>query len=94
MRRLRFEWDDAKARENLRKHRVGFEEAIEIFLDPLSITVPDPDHSVHESRYIILGLTGQGRALVVVYTEPGDTIRIVSCRRASSQERKRYENQE
>jgi uncharacterized protein len=92
--RLRFEWDDAKARENLRKHRIGFEEAVEIFHDPLSITIPDPDHSVHESRYIILGLTGQGRVLVVVYTERGETIRIVSCRRASSLERKRYEKQE
>jgi uncharacterized DUF497 family protein len=91
---LSFEWDDAKARENLRKHRVGFEEATEIFRDPLSITVPDPSHSLHESRFTILGLTQRDRALVVVYTERGETIRIVSCRQATPHERKRYEKQE
>ncbi len=89
--RLKFEWDDAKARENIRKHRVAFEEAVEIFHDPLSITVPDPGHSVHEPRYLALGMTGQGRALVVVYTERGGAIRIISCRRATSRERNRYE---
>ena len=92
--RLRFEWDAAKARENLRKHRVEFEETTEIFRDPLSIIAPDPSHSLHESRFTILGLTKQGRALVVVYTERGETIRIVSCRQATPHERKRYEKQE
>jgi uncharacterized DUF497 family protein len=89
--RLRFEWDEAKARENFRKHGIDFEEAREVFRDPLATSIPDPGHSFEESRYLILGLTRQGRALVVVYTERGGTIRIITCRRATSAERNRYE---
>ncbi|MBA2252967.1 MAG: BrnT family toxin [Nitrospirales bacterium] len=86
-----FEWDEEKAKANLKKHRVGFDEAATIFTDPLSITIHDPDHSVHEQRYIDIGSSDQGRVLVVVYTERSSTIRIVSCRKATPAERKLYE---
>ncbi len=88
---LSFEWDEGKAKENLKKHRVGFDEATTIFTDPYSITVPDPDHSRDEQRYIDIGSSDKGRALVVVYTERGSIIRIVSCRKATPSERRMYE---
>lgn len=86
-----FEWDASKARENLRKHNVSFLEAISIFLDPLSITIPDPQHSYNEHRYVITGVSEQGRILVLVYTERGSQLRVISARKATSAERKRYE---
>jgi uncharacterized DUF497 family protein len=89
--KLRFEWDEEKAAANLKKHKVTFDEATTVFIDPLSITVPDPDYSVDEQRYIDLGSSEKGRVLVVVYTERGSNIRIISCRKATSLERKLYE---
>jgi uncharacterized DUF497 family protein len=86
-----FEWDDLKADANLRKHDVSFEEAIGVFLDPLELTVPDADHSDDEDRWRSTGLGFSLRLLVVSYTQRGDTIRIVSARHATRQERKRYE---
>ena len=81
----------AKARSNLAKHGVGFQEASTIFGDPLSLTIPDPEHSLSEERYITVGRAFSGKLLVVVHTERGDNIRIVSARRASRRERKFYE---
>jgi len=89
--RLAFEWDSRKARSNLAKHGVGFEEGSTIFGDPLSLTIPDPDHSLHEERYITMGTAFTGKLLVVVHTERGDNIRIISARPASRRERKVYE---
>lgn len=89
--KLRFEWDEDKAKTNLKKHRVGFEEAITIFLDIFSMTIPDPDHSVEEQRFIDIGSSDKGRVLVVVYTERGSNIRIISCRKATPSERTLYE---
>ncbi len=89
--KLNFEWDEEKAKANLKKHRVSFDEATTVFSDPFSITIPDPDHSVDEQRYIDLGSSDKGRVLVVVYTERGSNIRIISCRKATSSERKLYE---
>ena len=89
--KLNFEWDEKKAKANLKKHRVSFDEATTIFIDPFSITISDPDHSVDEQRYIDLGSSDKGRVLVVVYTERGSNIRIISCRKATSSERKLYE---
>ena len=86
-----FEWQDDKARENLRKHRVSFEEAKTVFNDPLSITIADPKHSTEEDRYIDIGLSAKGQILVVVYTERGLNIRIISCRKATAAERRTYE---
>jgi uncharacterized DUF497 family protein len=88
---LTFEWDSRKARSNLAKHGVGFQEASTIFGDPLSLTIPDPEHSLSEERYITVGRAFSGKLLVVVHTERGDNICIVSARRASRRERKFYE---
>ena len=88
---LTFEWDSRKARSNLAKHDVGFEEASTIFGDSLSLTIPDPEHSQMENRYITMGIAFNGKLLVVVHTDRGDNIRIISARRASRQERKVYE---
>jgi uncharacterized DUF497 family protein len=88
---LTFEWDLRKARSNLAKHGVGFEEASTIFGDPLSLTIPDPDHSLTEERYITLARAFTGKLLVVVHTDRGNNIRIISARRASQRERKFYE---
>jgi uncharacterized DUF497 family protein len=88
---LQFEWDTRKAAENLSKHGVSFHEAATVFDDPLAITYPDPDHSEDESRWLTFGVSAEGRLLVVAHTEGGDTIRIVSARRATRNERKIYE---
>ena len=88
---MQFEWDPAKAAENLAKHGVSFEEAATVFRDTLSATGADPDHSVGEERFIIFGLSTSGRLLVVAHTEHGDIIRIISARLATSGERKIYE---
>jgi len=89
--RLTFEWDLRKARTNLVKHGVGFEEAATIFGDPLSLTIPDPEHSLAERRYITMGRAFNRKLLVVVHTDRDDNIRVISARRASRRERKFYE---
>lgn len=88
-----FEWDSDKAAANIEKHGVSFAEAVTVFFDSLSITIPDPLHSHDESRFVILGLSYQLRPLVVVHTDRGDRIRIISARLATSAERKRYESE-
>ena len=88
---LNFQWDENKARTNLAKHGVGFAEAATVFGDPLSLTIPDPAHSKNEDRCVILGTSHNGKSLVVVHTERGESIRLISARRASRQERKDYE---
>jgi len=88
---LSFEWNENKARANLAKHGVSFEEASTVFGDPMSITIPDPAHSQAEDRWIILGHSQRGRLLVVVHTERGDNLRIISARAAARRERKQYE---
>ncbi len=88
---LNFEWDEEKAEANLKKHRASFDEATTVFSDPFSITIPDPAHSAEEDRYIDIGASEKGRILVVVYTERGTTIRIISCRKATPAEHRRYE---
>lgn len=87
---LTFEWDEEKAKSNLKKHRVSFDEALTVFTDPFSLTIPDPGHSSGEQRYIDIGSSERGRMLVVVYTERGSNIRIVSGRKATKSERKIY----
>jgi uncharacterized DUF497 family protein len=89
--KLNFEWDEEKAKTNLKKHKISFEEAITVFFDPFSITMPDPDHSEDEERYIDLGISDKWRVLVVIYTERSPNIRIISCRKAVFSERKLYE---
>lgn len=88
---LIFEWDEEKAESNYRKHGVSFEEAKTVLGDPLSVTVDDLRHSMREHRYIDIGLSHQERLLVVVYTERGEAIRLISSREATRAERKIYE---
>lgn len=87
------EWDPAKAEANLRKHGVSFEEAASILGDPLSITLPDPDHSREEDRFLLLGQSAMDRFLIVSVTERGDTVRIISARAMTPRERRAYERQ-
>ena len=86
-----FEWDPSKAARNQRKHGVTFEDAATVFGDDLSITVPDPDHSEEEARFITVGMSSQNRLLIVAHAERGDRIRIISARRATRHERREYE---
>ena len=88
-----FEWDRRKAEANLRKHGVSFEEAQTVFTDPLAITLPDPDHSEDEERFIDIGMSDNRRVLVVGYTERGQRIRLINAREASARERKQYEEE-
>jgi uncharacterized DUF497 family protein len=90
---LRFEWDPAKAEQNLEKHRVSFPEAATEFGDPLLMTYDDPDHSVDEERYITIGHSDAGQLLMVAQTDREDSIRIISARRATRRERQSYEEQ-
>ena len=91
---LNFQWDRAKAAANLRKHGISFEDAGSAFGDPLSISIPDPDHSESEERLVLLGMTQRHRLVVVVHIEQGDTIRIISARPATSAERRDYEEEQ
>lgn len=84
-------WDSKKAATNLHKHQISFEEASSVFLDPLSITGADPEHSVSEARWITFGLSVLGRVLTAAHTDEGDTIRIISARVATRAERRLYE---
>lgn len=88
---LRFEWDAHKALSNRVKHGVSFEEATTVFTDPLARIFDDPDHSVAESREIIIGPSQKQRLLIVCFTEREDTIRIFSARKATKLERQDYE---
>ena len=76
---------------NFEKHGISFQEAATTFKDPLSVTFPDPDHSIGESRYIIIGISRFGQILVVAHTDREDKIRIITARKATQQERKFYE---
>ena len=90
---LEFEWDQGKATANVHKHGVSFEEAITIFSDPNAITIADAEHSDAEDRFVDIGLSANGRVLVVVHTERGRSVRIISCRKATPAERSQYEQQ-
>ena len=89
----RFEWDPRKDAENQRKHRIAFEEAKSVFADEYALLLDDPDHSVSEDRFLLLGLSAAFRVLVVVHTyrRPEDTIRIISARKATRPERGQYD---
>lgn len=89
---LHFEWDAKKAAANVKKHGIGFEEAKSVFSDERAKLIDDPDHSEEEDRFILLGLSGSLRVLVVChcYREEGNVIRIISARKATSTESKSY----
>jgi uncharacterized protein len=88
---MKIEWDPRKAKSNLRKHGVSFEEAATALGDPLAATGPDPDHSTNEKRFITFGVSEKGRLVVVSHTEKKETIRFISARKASKGERELYE---
>ena len=86
-----FEWDEEKAQQNVRRHRVTFEEAVSIFSDPYLVTFPDDEHSDVEDRFISIGRSDRGRVLLAIHTDRGDAIRLISCRKATAAERATYE---
>lgn len=96
MLRYTFEWDPIKARENRRKHRVSFDHAAEVFLDPLALSALDEEHSEHEERWVSVGRDRRGRALIIIHTflevSAGECkIRIISARKANKRETQQYE---
>ena len=97
--RYTFDWDPIKARENLRKHRVSFERAAELFLDPLAVSIIDQEHSESEERWVTIGRDTRGRTLVLVHAfEPVSAVewkvRAISAREATRHEIKQYEENE
>ena len=88
-----FEWDSTKADLNWRKHGVTFHEAKTVFADTLSLTVPDPDHSGDELRYLVLGMSDRFRLLVVAFADRPPRTRLISARRATPRERRVYEEE-
>lgn len=89
---LIFEWDESKARFNLRKHKISFDEAKTVFDDPYLLTFPDDNHSETENRFLNIGLSSRLHVLVVVHTERHrGVIRIISCRKATRSEKITYE---
>lgn len=89
---LRVKWDPEKAAANESKHGVSFSEAATVLSDPLSITLPDPDHSSQEERLLLLGQSSSGRFLLVALTERGEAVRLISARPMTSRERRTYEH--
>ena len=88
-----FEWDWKKAESNARKHGVTFDEASTVFGDPLGLLMPDPDHSLNEERYLVLGMSNRQRLLVVAFAERPPRTRLISARRATPREWRRYEKE-
>ena len=89
---MEFVWDDAKAEANLRKHGVTFAEAATVFGDPLAVTFYDPAHSDDEDRFLTVGLSEDGRVVILSHTDRDERVRIISAREATRGERKGYED--
>jgi len=89
---MEFEWDAVKAAANIEKHGVSFAEAMTVFGDPLEVTIPDPDHSLEEFRFVSMGRSAAGRLLAVAYTEREGRIRVISARPVTPAERRGYES--
>ena len=88
----RFEWDPKKAASNLKDHGVSFDEATTVFGDTFAMNMPDPDHSAEEQRFLVLGMSGASRLVVVSYAERPPQTRIISARLTTGRERRKYEN--
>ncbi len=88
---MKFEWNPSKAVVNLKKHNISFQEATTVFDDSLSVTFPDSEHSIGESRYVIIGTSGSGQLLVVSHTDRENRTRIISARKATRREKRFYE---
>jgi uncharacterized protein len=91
---MEFEWDPNKARANLRKHKVSFEEATTVFSDALATTYEDPDHSAKERRFLTIGTSAKGRILHIAFADRGDRIRIINARSVTRRERELYEKED
>lgn len=88
-----FEWNPVKEASNARKHGVTFTEATSVFADSLAVLKADPDHSIDEMRYILLGMSARQRLLVVAFAERPPSTRLISARQATRRERKQYEEE-
>ncbi len=93
---MRFEWDENKNAANIRKHGVSFEEAKTVFYDECAVMIPDPDHSESEERFILMGFSTRARILIVCHCwrQQESVIRIISARKATTQEKKQYDGGE
>ncbi len=91
---LRLEWNEQKAQANFTKHGVSFDETVTVFYDPLYLEDYDEAHSGQEDRFKVIGESGNGRLLVVIYVEQIDRVRIISSRLATKNERRYYESQD
>ena len=92
---LKFEWDPAKNAENIRKHGVSFEAAQAIFLDDMGILIPDPEHSIGEERFLLIGAAPETGVCIVshCYIDKKDSIRFISAREANKKEKAKYRRQ-
>lgn len=90
---MEFEWDRKKAKYNLRKHGVSFEEASTVFDDVLAAFYEDPDHSIHEKRFLMIGTSVRGRLLIIAFADRNQRIRIISARMPTKHEKKLYEEE-
>ena len=88
-----FDWDPDKAESNVLRHEVSFEEASTVFSDRLALLMKDPDHSLEEERYLLLGMSRRQRMLVVAFAERPPLTRLISARRTTRTERRRYEEE-
>lgn len=93
MKNLKFEWDSNKNRDNIKKHKISFEEAKEVFYDDNAILFDDPEHSIFEDRFLIIGRIRNMNIYVVshCYKEKNDIIRLISARKATKKEKETYE---
>jgi len=88
---IEFDWDANKEKRNIHKHGVSFHEAATVFGDSLSWTFPDPDHSLGEHRFLTVGMSSQGKILIVSYIDRGKKTRLISARKTTRRERQYYE---
>jgi uncharacterized DUF497 family protein len=91
---MEFEWDTEKAVANQRKHKITFEEAQTVFMDNSALRIHDPDHSENEDRFVLMGLSSEGRMLTICHCyRENEKIRIISARKATRAESLNYEKQ-
>ena len=90
---MELEWNPKKARTNLRKHRISFQEAATVFDDPLAMYYQDPDHSIVEQRYLAIGKSASGRLIHIAFADRAGRIRIIQARKLTKHERQQYEEE-
>jgi len=90
---MEFEWDPKKAKSNLKKHGISFDEAASVFDDILAAVYEDPDHSADEKRFLMIGTSVQNRLLHIAFSDQGRRIRMITARKVTKRERKLYEKE-